>query len=141
LLAAGVQLVEKIDLTSARWQVLGAIALSAVPLPVAQIARNMGLSRQAVQRLVIEMERDRRVCSSDRRIAGKTPRMRFIATNGLLILAPAAFYLAFLAVRRNFWSLLEGLVRRTFRRSGQFGAHGAEFTRWHLSHGEPSRSI
>jgi DNA-binding MarR family transcriptional regulator len=38
--------------------VLGAIALSAVPLPVAHIARNMGLTRQAVQRLANEMERD-----------------------------------------------------------------------------------
>jgi DNA-binding MarR family transcriptional regulator len=58
LLAAGDQLVEEIGLTSARWQVLGAIALSAVPLSVAQIARNMGLSRQAVQRLANEMKRD-----------------------------------------------------------------------------------
>ena len=58
LLVAGDALVEDIGLTSARWQVLGAIALSAVPLPVAHIARNMGLTRQAVQRLANEMERD-----------------------------------------------------------------------------------
>ncbi|MBZ0139491.1 MAG: MarR family transcriptional regulator [Pseudorhodoplanes sp.] len=58
LLAAGDALVAELDLTSARWQVLGAIALSAVPLPVAHIARNMGLTRQAVQRLANEMERD-----------------------------------------------------------------------------------
>jgi DNA-binding MarR family transcriptional regulator len=45
-------------LTSARWQVLGAIALSAVPLPVAHVARNMGLTRQAVQRLVNELENE-----------------------------------------------------------------------------------
>ncbi len=37
---------------------LGAIALSPVPLPVAHIARNMGLTRQAVQRLANEVERD-----------------------------------------------------------------------------------
>jgi DNA-binding MarR family transcriptional regulator len=36
-------------LTSSRWQVLGAIEER--PLPVAQIARNMGLARQNVQRL------------------------------------------------------------------------------------------
>ena len=42
----------------ARWQVIGAIALSPVPLSVAQIARNMGLTRQAVQRLANEMEAD-----------------------------------------------------------------------------------
>jgi DNA-binding MarR family transcriptional regulator len=58
LLMAGDALVADIGLTSARWQVLGAIALSPVPLPVAHIARNMGLTRQAVQRLANEMERD-----------------------------------------------------------------------------------
>lgn len=56
LLAAGDTLVADAGLTSARWQVLGAIALSATPLPVAHIARNMGLTRQAVQRLCNEME-------------------------------------------------------------------------------------
>jgi len=55
LLAAGDALVGDLGLTSARWQVLGAIALSAAPLPVAHIARNMGLTRQAVQRLVDDM--------------------------------------------------------------------------------------
>jgi len=58
LLAAGDALVADLALTSARWQVLGAIALSAVPLPVAHIARNMGLTRQAVQRLANEMKAD-----------------------------------------------------------------------------------
>jgi DNA-binding MarR family transcriptional regulator len=58
LLMAGDALVADIGLTSARWQVLGAIALSPVSLPVAHIARNMGLTRQAVQRLANEMERD-----------------------------------------------------------------------------------
>jgi len=58
LLEAGDRLVADIGLTSARWQVLGAIALAPVPLPVAHLARNMGLSRQAVQRLANEMERD-----------------------------------------------------------------------------------
>lgn len=58
LLAAGDALVGDLGLTSARWQVLGAIALSPVPLPVAHIARNMGLTRQAVQRVVDEMRAD-----------------------------------------------------------------------------------
>lgn len=61
LLVAGDALVADVGLTSARWQVLGAVALSPVPLPVAQIARNMGLTRQAVQRLVNEMEGGRLV--------------------------------------------------------------------------------
>ncbi len=56
LLAAGDALVRDLGLTSARWQVLGAAAMSPVPLPVAHLARNMGLSRQAVQRVADELE-------------------------------------------------------------------------------------
>jgi DNA-binding MarR family transcriptional regulator len=59
LLEAGDRLVEGSGLTSARWQVLGAIAMSPVSLSVAHIARNMGLSRQAVQRVVNELENER----------------------------------------------------------------------------------
>ena len=58
LLGAGDALVGDLGLTSARWQVLGAMALSPVPLPVAHLARNMGLTRQAVQRVVDEMRDD-----------------------------------------------------------------------------------
>ena len=58
LLASGDALVADLGLTSARWQVIGAMALSPMPLSVAQIARNMGLTRQAVQRLANEMEAD-----------------------------------------------------------------------------------
>lgn len=58
LLATGDALVHDLGLTSARWQVLGAIALSPMPLPVAHIARNMGLTRQAVQRVVGDMRTD-----------------------------------------------------------------------------------
>ena len=48
LLAAGDRLTKELGLTSALWQVLGAI--NEAPLPVAQIARNMGLTRQSVRR-------------------------------------------------------------------------------------------
>jgi DNA-binding MarR family transcriptional regulator len=58
LLDAGDELVGELGLTSARWQVLGAIDASTVLLPIAHIARNMGLSRQAVQRLANEMKDD-----------------------------------------------------------------------------------
>jgi DNA-binding MarR family transcriptional regulator len=51
LIDAGNRLVRDVGLTSAWWQVLGALDLSPVPLPVAHIARNMGLSRQSVQRV------------------------------------------------------------------------------------------
>jgi DNA-binding MarR family transcriptional regulator len=58
LLEAGDNLVRDTGLTSARWQVLGAIAASATPQPVSHIARNMGLTRQAVQRLANDLEED-----------------------------------------------------------------------------------
>jgi DNA-binding MarR family transcriptional regulator len=51
LIDAGNRLVLDIGLTSAWWQVLGALDLSPLPLPVAHIARNMGLARQSVQRI------------------------------------------------------------------------------------------
>lgn len=56
LLAAGDRLVGGCGLTSARWQVLGALA--AEPLPVAHVARAMGLTRQGVQRTVNDLVRD-----------------------------------------------------------------------------------
>jgi DNA-binding MarR family transcriptional regulator len=59
LLAAGNRLAARERLTAARWQVLGAVALAGRPLTVPQIARRMGLTRQAVQasvsRLVAEV--------------------------------------------------------------------------------------
>ena len=58
LLTAGDRLVSDLGLTSARWQVLGAIALAPSPQPVAWLARSMGLNRQGVQRIVNEMRED-----------------------------------------------------------------------------------
>lgn len=55
LLAAGDRLTADLGLTSARWQVLGAVALSGEPATVPVIARNMGLTRQAVQRVVNDL--------------------------------------------------------------------------------------
>jgi DNA-binding MarR family transcriptional regulator len=52
LLATGSQLAAQEGLTAARWQVLGAVALAGRPLTVPQIARRMGLTRQAVQATV-----------------------------------------------------------------------------------------
>ncbi|MCZ2499047.1 MarR family transcriptional regulator [Xylophilus sp. Kf1] len=49
---AGTEIVRPVGLTTAWWQVLGALGYSPVPLPVAHIARNMGLTRQSVQRVV-----------------------------------------------------------------------------------------
>ena len=55
MIDAGNQLTKPLGLTSARWQVLGAIDLVDHSLTVAQIARRMGLSRQGVQRLVNDL--------------------------------------------------------------------------------------
>jgi DNA-binding MarR family transcriptional regulator len=54
LLSAGEHLTKPLKLSSARWQVLGAIERA--PLPVSQIARNIGLTRQSVQRLTDILE-------------------------------------------------------------------------------------
>lgn len=52
LVSAGNTLTEPLGLTSAWWQVLGALRYSSEPLSAAGIARRMGLTRQAVQRVV-----------------------------------------------------------------------------------------
>jgi DNA-binding MarR family transcriptional regulator len=56
LLVSGDRLVAELGLTSARWQVLGAIDLAETPQPVSWLARSMGLNRQGVQRVVNELE-------------------------------------------------------------------------------------
>ncbi|MEM7068734.1 MAG: MarR family winged helix-turn-helix transcriptional regulator [Pseudomonadota bacterium] len=58
LLIAGDRLVADLGLTSARWQVLGAIAYAERPEPVSWHARNMGVHRQGVQRIVNELEKE-----------------------------------------------------------------------------------
>lgn len=58
LLDAGDGLSAEEGLTSARWQVLGAVALAELPLTVPQIARRMGLTRQSVHASVNRLVRD-----------------------------------------------------------------------------------
>ena len=58
LLATGDKLVEPLGLSSARWQVMGAIHFAETPQPVAWLARSMGLSRQGVQRIANELAKD-----------------------------------------------------------------------------------
>src|SRR5262245_65949851 len=65
LLAAGHRLAAQEGLTAARWQVLGAVALAGRPLTVPQIARRMGLTRQAVQATVNQLHRDTLIETSD----------------------------------------------------------------------------
>ena len=58
LLGAGDLLGADEGLTSARWQVLGAVALAERPLTVPQIARRMGLTRQSVHATVRRLAGD-----------------------------------------------------------------------------------
>jgi DNA-binding MarR family transcriptional regulator len=55
LIAAGDRLVKGLGLTSARWQVLGALAMASAAQTVADVGRAMGLTRQSVQRLTNEL--------------------------------------------------------------------------------------
>lgn len=58
LTTEGDRLTETHGLSSARWKILGSLARSITPLTVPQIARTMGQTRQAVQRLVDIMHKD-----------------------------------------------------------------------------------
>ncbi len=57
MLSWGDRLVAEGGLTSARWQILGAIAATDKPQPVAWLARDLGSNRQNVQRIVNDLER------------------------------------------------------------------------------------
>ncbi len=55
---AGDRLVARLGLTSARWQILGAIATAERPQPVAWLARDMGAYRQNVQRIINDLREE-----------------------------------------------------------------------------------
>jgi DNA-binding MarR family transcriptional regulator len=56
LLTAGDRLVAELGLTSARWQILGAIVAAERPQPVAWLARDLGANRQNVQRIINDLQ-------------------------------------------------------------------------------------
>ena len=56
LMSEGDRLTEPFGLSSARWKVLGAVQVEGRSMTVAQIARRMGLTRQAVQRIAGDLE-------------------------------------------------------------------------------------
>jgi len=58
LIQEGDKLTKDLNLTSARWKILGALSLTKTPMTASEIARFMGQTRQAVQRLTNEMESD-----------------------------------------------------------------------------------
>ncbi len=58
LLTAGDRLVAGLGLTSARWQILGAIVAAERPQPVAWLARDLGANRQNVQRIINDLHKE-----------------------------------------------------------------------------------
>ena len=58
MLASGDRLVADLGLTSARWQILGAIVAAEHPQPVAWLARDLGANRQNVQRIINDLHKD-----------------------------------------------------------------------------------
>lgn len=58
LVAEGDQITKELGLSSARWKILGALALSPQPMTVPHIANEMGQTRQSVQRLADAMYKD-----------------------------------------------------------------------------------
>jgi DNA-binding MarR family transcriptional regulator len=58
LLTSGDRLVAGLGLTSARWQILGAISKAERSQPVAWLARDLGSNRQNVQRIVNDLAED-----------------------------------------------------------------------------------
>jgi DNA-binding MarR family transcriptional regulator len=63
LLESAEDIAARAGLTSARWQILGAVEHS--PAPVAHVARNLGLTRQAVQETADAMAREGLIEFSD----------------------------------------------------------------------------
>lgn len=54
----GDRLAAPFGLTSARWQILGAIVFAKRPQPVAWLARDLGANRQNVQRIVNDLHKE-----------------------------------------------------------------------------------
>src|ERR1700736_1721979 len=58
LLTVGDRLAAGLGLTSARWQILGAITSAERPQPVAWLARDLGANRQNVQRIINDLHKE-----------------------------------------------------------------------------------
>ncbi len=58
MLDSAEQLTAPVGLTSARWQILGAMTSAERPQPVAWLARDLGANRQNVQRIVNDLHKE-----------------------------------------------------------------------------------
>jgi DNA-binding MarR family transcriptional regulator len=115
LLRVGDRLTHADAQTSSRWQVLGAIADSAKP--VSGIAREMGLTRQSVQRTTDLLERDGLVAFSDNpahsraKLVGLTPEGERVLEAITLRQVDWANHLARAIGEREILDALEGVRR------------------------------
>jgi DNA-binding MarR family transcriptional regulator len=80
LMRRGDEIVAPIGLTSARWQVLGAVALAGEPLTVPAIGKAMGLSRQGVQKQVDLLREERLVALQDNPSHQRSPLVALTRT-------------------------------------------------------------
>ena len=86
LLEAGNRLTAPHGLSSARWQVMGAIELAGQPMTVAQIARRMGLTRQGVQRIANDLEAMKMV-RFEENMDHKRAKLVVLTTKGARVMA------------------------------------------------------
>lgn len=97
---AGDRLVAGLGLTSARWQVLGSMTAAARPQPVAWLARDMGVSRQNLQRIIHDLEAEGLVAFETNphhrrsRLVGLTARGHEVFAAAMALQAPWAEGLA-----------------------------------------------
>lgn len=103
LAAAGDDLVADLNLTGARWKLLGAVRLAPAPSTVPEIAARMGLSRQGVQRLVNAM--------ADEGLIVFRPNPRHVRSPRIALTPAGAAAFAEADARRKAWAegLAEGL--------------------------------
>ena len=88
LINAGNELVNQVGLTSSKWQVLGALALNDKSMTVSQVAKEMGLSRQAVQRTSTQLIQNG-LLSLQNNPYHKTSKILVLTANGKAVYAKA----------------------------------------------------
>ncbi|KYO52972.1 MarR family winged helix-turn-helix transcriptional regulator (plasmid) [Tistrella mobilis] len=126
-LAWGDRLVAPLGLTSARWQILGAIVYADRPQPVAWLARDLGANRQNVQRIVNDLAKEGIVAFAPNphhkraQLVVLTPRGRAVYDQALRLYDPQIDALAeglTLDELRTAWRVMTALRNRLERDGG-----------------------
>lgn len=129
-LAWGDRLVAPLGLTSARWQILGAIVYADRPQPVAWLARDLGANRQNVQRIVNDLAKEGIVAFAPNphhkraQLVVLTPRGRAVYDQALRLYDPQIDALAeglTLDDLRTAWRVMTALRNRLERDGGAAG--------------------